>query len=86
MKFKLTYPERIGSRRRELGMTRYDLARISRVAYSKLTDLERNKYKRVDALVFEAVAFALRIHPLELSAEYEPPEMPTIRHVAVDGR
>ena len=86
MRFKLTFPERIGSRRRELGMTRYDLARISRVSYSKLTDLERSRYKRVDALVLEAVAMALRIHPLELSAEYEPPANPAITHVAVDGR
>jgi transcriptional regulator with XRE-family HTH domain len=86
MKFKLTSPERIGSRRRELAMTLKDLASISRVDYTRLIDMERAKYKRIDALFLEAVAYALRIHPSERSEDYEPPAISRLSYVGVDGR
>jgi transcriptional regulator with XRE-family HTH domain len=66
-------------------MTKKDVADLSRVDYNKIQDLERKKYKRIDAPILEAVCYALRIHPLELSQDYEPPTMPTLTHVAVDG-
>ena|SRR5918993_1068656 len=85
MRFKLTYPERIVSRRRELGMTIKDVADISRVDYKKVQDFELKRYKRVEAVHLEAICYALQIHPLELSADYEPPTMPRLTYVGVDG-
>jgi ribosome-binding protein aMBF1 (putative translation factor) len=86
VKFRLDYPEAISVRRREIGMNRAELARISRVDYTKIRDMEHARYKRIDAPILEAVAFALKMHPAQISNDYEPPEYPEVRFVGVNAR
>jgi hypothetical protein len=86
MKFRLTDPDALATRRRQLGMTVKDVVELSRVDYGKILDLERAKYKRLDALLLEAVCYALGIHPMHVSDAYEPPAIPRLSYVAVDGR
>jgi transcriptional regulator with XRE-family HTH domain len=86
MKFTLTHPDLLASRRRELSMTIKDVADLSRIDYNKIQDFERAKYKRVDAPLLEAVCYALQIHPLQVSDDYEPPTPPRLSYVAVDGK
>jgi transcriptional regulator with XRE-family HTH domain len=86
MKFRLTHPDLLASHRRALGMTIKDVADLSRVDYSKIQDFERSKYKKIDAPILEAVCYALGLHPLQVSDDYEPPSAPRLSYVAVDGR
>jgi DNA-binding Xre family transcriptional regulator len=86
MKFTLDNPEELKSRRCQLGMTVKDVANISRVDYKKLIDMERAKYKKIDAPMLEAVCYALKLHPMQVSSDYEPPASPRVTHVAVNGR
>jgi hypothetical protein len=67
-------------------MTIKDVADLSRVDYSKIQDFERSKYKKIDAPILEAVCYALGLHPVQVSDDYEPPPAPRLSYVAVDGR
>jgi transcriptional regulator with XRE-family HTH domain len=83
VRFKLTDPEQITRRRNELGMTRLDVGRISRIDYDYVADMERGKLKTVAAPILEALANTLHCHPSQFSSEYEPPETPHVTLVEV---
>ena len=86
MKFRLTHPDLLIHRRRELGLTIKGVADISRLDYSKVQNFERGLVKKVEAPTLEAVCYALGLNPLVVSEDYEPPFFPRFFYVAVDGK
>jgi transcriptional regulator with XRE-family HTH domain len=67
--------------RNEAAYSRELVARMARISSDMLNKVERNKMQTLEDRVMEGIAFALGVHPNDISPDYYPPTIPYVRRI-----